>query len=108
VGTVVSRPEPGLALLNLGRRDVSHDQDLPVPVRRARRGGPVTADVGGLAVTALADQHAFLAVPPDDPLAVGDLVGVGVSHPCTTFDRWPTILVLDATDRVVDLVTTQF
>ena len=28
---VVSRPEPDLALLTMGRRDVSFDQDIPVP-----------------------------------------------------------------------------
>jgi D-serine deaminase-like pyridoxal phosphate-dependent protein len=29
---VVSRPEPGLVLLNAGRRDLSHDAGLPVPL----------------------------------------------------------------------------
>jgi D-serine dehydratase len=28
-------------------------------------------------------------------LAVGDLVGCGISHPCTTFDRWPLLLGVD-------------
>lgn len=107
-GTVISRPEPGLALLDLGRRDVSFDQGLPVPVARARRGVRQVTPADGLTVTSLSDQHAFLTVPVDDHLAVGDLVGVGVSHPCTTFDHWRTLLVVDEHRRVVDLVDTSF
>ena len=42
---VLSSPEPGLALLGAGRRDVGFDQGLPVPLRVIRRpaargGGP--------------------------------------------------------------------
>ena len=33
----------------------------------------------------------WLDLPADDPLAVGDLVGCGISHPCTTFDKWRLI-----------------
>ena len=80
-GGVLSRPEPDLALLNLGRRDVSFDMGLPTPLWTARNGQRSPAN--GLSVTALADQHAWLAVPAGRDLAVGDLVGVGVSHPCT-------------------------
>jgi D-serine dehydratase len=45
------------------------------------------------------DQHAYLRLPEGDPirdsLSVGDLVGCGISHPCTTFDRWPLLLAVD-------------
>ena len=40
---VCSRPEPALALLTMGRRDVSFDQDMPVP-QRLRRGGGWSPD----------------------------------------------------------------
>ena len=30
-GSVLSRPEPGLALLGFGKRDVPFDIDLPMP-----------------------------------------------------------------------------
>ena len=40
---VCSRPEPGLALLTMGRRDVSFDQDMPVP-QRLRRGAGWSPD----------------------------------------------------------------
>jgi D-serine deaminase-like pyridoxal phosphate-dependent protein len=59
-------------------------------------------------VTELNDQHAYLRVPRDDPLAVGDLVGCGISHPCTAFDKWRLIPVVDDDYTVVDAVATFF
>ena len=43
-----------------------------------------------------------------DVVRVGDWIEFGVSHPCTVFDKWQLIPVLDADDRVVDLVRTYF
>jgi D-serine deaminase-like pyridoxal phosphate-dependent protein len=94
---VVSCPEPGLAVLTMGRRDVSFDQDLPVPL--------------GLAdsvVTKLNDQHAYLRLGSGDSVEVGDWLGFGISHPCTVFDKWQLIPELDADDRVVGLIRTFF
>jgi D-serine deaminase-like pyridoxal phosphate-dependent protein len=92
-----SRPEPDLALFTMGRRDVSEDQGLPVP-----HGLP------GSDVTKLNDQHAYLRIGADDRVAVGDWVGFGISHPCTTFDKWALIPLVDADHRVVDLIRTFF
>jgi D-serine deaminase-like pyridoxal phosphate-dependent protein len=92
---VVSTPEPGLALLNLGKRDVSYDLDLPVPL------------APGLRVTALNDQHAYVS-DPAGTLRPGDWVACGISHPCTTFDRWAALPLVDADDRVIDLIRTFF
>ena len=103
---VLSRPEPQLALLNLGRRDVGFDLGLPVPLRTARDGR--LRPVDGCEVTALGDQHAWLRVPDAHDLAVGDLVGVGVSHPCTTFDKWPLLMLVDDAYDVVGGVRTYF
>jgi D-serine deaminase-like pyridoxal phosphate-dependent protein len=94
---VVSRPEPGLAIVTMGRRDVSFDQDLPVPI--------------GLAdsvVTKLNDQHAYLRLGSGDSVEVGDWLEFGISHPCTVFDKWQLIPELDADDRVVALIRTFF
>jgi D-serine deaminase-like pyridoxal phosphate-dependent protein len=106
---VVSVPEPDLALLVMGKRDAPYDEGLPVPrLLRTRRGevGPLT----GCRVTKLADQHTFL-VPEHGgdglAVAVGDWVGFGLSHPCTTFVRWSLIPVVSGT-TVVDLVRTYF
>jgi D-serine dehydratase len=105
-GRVLSRPEPQLALLNLGRRDVSFDMGLPTPLWTARDGRRSQAN--GLSVTALGDQHAWLEVPAAHDLAVGDLVGVGVSHPCTTFDKWRLLLLIDDDYAVVGGLRTYF
>jgi D-serine deaminase-like pyridoxal phosphate-dependent protein len=94
--TVLSRPEPGLALLGAGKRDLSFDVDLPVPLAvRDREGGDPRPPHPAARVVALNDQHAHVQLAPDDPLAVGALVALGVSHPCTTFDRWRVIPVVD-------------
>jgi D-serine deaminase-like pyridoxal phosphate-dependent protein len=94
---VSSRPEPGLALVTMGRRDVSFDQGLPVP-----RAAP------GAVVRNLNDQHAFLTLPADSAVRVGDWLQFGISHPCTTFDKWQAIPVVNADNRVVDLIRTYF
>jgi len=105
-GRVLSRPEPDLALLNLGRRDVSFDMGLPTPLWTARDG--IRRPANGFAVTALGDQHAWLDIPAGHDLAVGDLVAVGVSHPCTTFDKWRLLLLVDDEDTVVGGLRTYF
>lgn len=106
---VLSSPEPGLALLNAGRRDVSFDQGWPVPVWHLGDGGRVAAPAGWR-VTGLNDQHAYLRWDPTacDGPAVGTRVALGPSHPCTTFDKWAWMAVVDDNDCVVDAITTQF
>ncbi|WP_219420181.1 hypothetical protein [Pseudonocardia nigra] len=64
---VLSRPEPGLALLGAGRRDLNWDQGLPVPIE-AR--GLAARDAAGWTIDALNDQHAYLRLPPEAPLAL--------------------------------------
>jgi D-serine deaminase-like pyridoxal phosphate-dependent protein len=108
---VLSRPEPDLALLVAGRRDVGFDSGLPVPLRMVRSGE--AGGVGGVGpldgqVTQLNDQHAYLRLDPGTALAPGDLAGLGISHPCTTLDKWRVIPVLDDEDRVIDVVHTFF
>jgi D-serine deaminase-like pyridoxal phosphate-dependent protein len=102
---VVSTPESGLALVNLGKRDISFDLDLPVPLAVRRDGTTVPAT--GLAVTGLDDQHGYLR-DPAGTVRVGDWVAFGISHPCTTFDRWAALPLVDAGDRVTDLIRTYF
>ena len=104
---VLSRPEPRLAILDAGKRDVAYDLGLPVPQRICRPDGTVTPATG-CTITAVNDQHAFLSVPPDVTLQVGDVVRLGLSHPCTVFDKWQLLPVLDDGGYVVDLVRTFF
>jgi len=104
---VLSRPEPGLALACAGRRDVGFDAGLPIPLRFRRAGGEL-APAEGAHVSSLDDQHAYVRLPAGTDLAPGDLVCLGVSHPCTTFDKWRVIPVVDDGYRVIDAVHTFF
>ncbi|GAA1166690.1 amino acid deaminase [Streptomyces hebeiensis] len=105
---VVSRPSPGQAFVNAGKRDAPYDIDLPEPqaVRDARTGEirPAT----GITVTGLSDQHGWLATEPGADLEVGDWVGMGLSHPCTTFDKWQLIPLVEADGTVTDFIRTFF
>lgn len=102
---VLSVPEPGLAICGLGKRDAPFDVDLPIPLGRTDRAGAVSP-LPGARVERLNDQHAF--VRHDGELGVGDVVQFGISHPCTAFDKWPLIPVLDDANRVVSAVRTYF
>jgi D-serine deaminase-like pyridoxal phosphate-dependent protein len=107
---VVSRPEPGLALLDAGKRDVPYDEGLPQPQLAADRLGGPTRPLAG-EISAVNDQHAFLRLGPDTALRVGEVVRLGLSHPCTAFDKWRWIPVLERAEAdpvVTDLVRTFF
>jgi D-serine deaminase-like pyridoxal phosphate-dependent protein len=108
---VVSRPEPGLVLLDAGKRDVPFDEGLPEPQLAAEQLGSPPRPLAG-EITAVNDQHAFLRLDPTDPLRVGQVVRLGLSHPCTAFDKWRWIPVVEGTDEpdpvVVELVRTYF
>jgi D-serine deaminase-like pyridoxal phosphate-dependent protein len=95
--SVLSRPQPDRLILDCGRRDVSFDAGLPVVLGRDE-----------LVVTALNDQHAHVRVDGACDLAVGDVVRLGISHPCTTLDRWQVIALVDDDGRVLEGVTTCF
>jgi D-serine dehydratase len=109
-GQVVSRPEPGLAFLNLGKRDVAHDLGLPRPAHWFRKDAhPLPTTVPETwTITTLYDQHAKLEVPAGTDLAIGDLVGCTISHPCTTFDKWQVVFMIDDRYRVVEALKTFF
>lgn len=107
---VQSRPEPTRAILTFGKRDASYDSELPRPLwwyRRETHRTPQPLDPAHT-VVALNDQHAYLNLPERSPLEVGDLIGLGVSHPCTTFDKWQVLAVVDDAYDVVGAVRTFF
>ncbi|MER5506216.1 amino acid deaminase [Streptomyces sp. NPDC002766] len=103
---VVSRPSAEQAFVNAGKRDAAHDLDLPFAqvVRRDGAERPAT----GVSVTALSDQHAWLRTTDEADLEVGDWVGMGLSHPCTSFDKWQLIPLAEADGTVVDYIRTFF
>lgn len=107
-GAVLSTPEPGLAIVGVGKRDVSHDAGKPLPLfvhRPGAAGRPRPAE--DMAVESLWDQHLSVAAPVGT-LRVGDFVGFGISHPCATFDRWTALFTVDERYRVTGAVTTLF
>jgi D-serine dehydratase len=104
---VLSRPEPRRAIAGLGRRDASTDAGLPVP--QVRRSGSTVEAIGPeVRVVAVNDQHAYLELPESVRLDAGDLVGFGISHPCTTFDKWRAIPIVEADGTVVEIAETCF
>ncbi|AIJ13677.1 amino acid deaminase [Streptomyces violaceoruber] len=105
---VVSRPSPEQAFTNAGKRDAAYDLHLPfAQVVRPADGGP-ERPATGVEVTGLSDQHAWLRTSGEADLAVGDWVGAGLSHPCTSFDKWQLIPVAQADGTVVDYIRTFF
>lgn len=105
---ILSLPEPGLAILGMGGRDMPTDIELPVPQAHSRGGAPPSRLDAACRITRSNDQHAYMSFPAGLQLAVGDLIGSGISHPCTAFDKWRSILVVDDDYRVVDAVRTYF
>ncbi|MGW8359446.1 alanine racemase [Streptomyces wedmorensis] len=105
---VVSRPTAEQAFTNAGKRDAAHDLHLPEAqvVRDARTGAIRAAE--GVTVTKLSDQHAWLHTEPGADVEVGDWVGMGLSHPCTSFDKWQLIPLVEADGTVVDFIRTYF
>lgn len=107
---VQSRPEPQLAFCTVGKRDISFDFDPPKPILRFLPGRdaaprPVPAD---WRTRRLNDQHLHLEGRDLDDLAIGELVAFGVSHPCTTLDKWRVLPVVADDYTVVDAFRTFF
>lgn len=115
---VQSLPEPGLAIVAMGKRDIGGDR-LPMALRRYREGGCPGRDLGvaGWEVVKLMDQHAFVRLPthPEEAfdmrvsdVRVGDIVAFGASHPCLTFDKWRRVLRVDDRLSVCEVMPTHF
>ncbi|KAF2419402.1 alanine racemase [Microbacterium sp. B35-30] len=109
---VVSRLDASTAIVDAGKRDFPFDEGLPEPLYAIGAAGERMPLPGGV-TTKLSDQHGFVRIAGDSPLGVGDLVVFGLSHPCTMFDKWRLVPVVDTLDDplnaiVTDLVETRF
>lgn len=106
---VLSRPEPGLAIIGLGKRDAAFDAGLPQPQLWYRPGMTAPVAVGpGWQASKIMDQHLQLQIPADTDLVVGDMLAFSASHPCLTLDKWRQLAVLDADFVVRRVLATEF
>ena len=94
----------------MGRRDAGADSGWPTPIKWYRPGKHRRPQkiLAGHACVNMNDQHGYLDIPANSPLKVGDLVGFGINHPCTTFDRWQVIHVVDDDYNVIESLRTFF
>ncbi|MFC9121469.1 alanine racemase [Streptomyces sp. NPDC057067] len=105
---VVSRPTAEQAFVNAGKRDAAYDLDLPeAQVVRSARDGSVRPATG-ITVSGLSDQHGWVRTEAGAELEVGDWIGMGLSHPCTSFDKWQLIPLVEADGTVTDYIRTFF
>lgn len=102
---VNSKPDLDLFIVNGGKRDISVDIDLPYALKYQSENGPIKQLLGTVLNTN--DQHLYLQTDNKE-LRVGDLVAFGISHPCTTFDKWPLIPVVSDDYQILDLYLTYF
>ncbi|MGX1762429.1 alanine racemase [Streptomyces lydicus] len=102
--TVLSTPEEGTAVVGAGKRELPYDAGLPV-VLGARSAAGAHREVRATAAR-IYDHH--LVLTPAQGLQVGDEVDLGVSHPCSAFDRWPDITVVGEEGSACDVWHPQF
>ncbi|WP_405629978.1 amino acid deaminase [Pseudoalteromonas sp. Ld20] len=105
---VQSIPEPGRAIIGMGKRDVAFDAGLPIANLHIDQHGVVTKAGADWKVEKIMDQHAMLRVEQNSNLKVGDIIAFGTSHPCLTFDKWRYINVIDDNYNVIDIFDTYF
>jgi D-serine deaminase-like pyridoxal phosphate-dependent protein len=103
-GSVLSRPEPEVAVIGLGKRDVPSDIEPPIPLRLRDD----DRSLAGVRVERLMDQHAICRVPAELSLRPGEVVAFGISHPCAAFDRRRVLFELSDDDRVLGAIATVF
>ncbi|MGW2918800.1 alanine racemase [Streptomyces angustmyceticus] len=102
---VLSTPETGTAVVGAGKRELPYDAGLPVVLGARSPAGTLRAAVRATAAQ-IYDHHLVLTDVQD--LQVGDEVELGISHPCSAFDRWPDIAVVDDEGDVRDVWHPQF
>ena len=99
---VISKPEKDFGVLNLGKRDIGNDLHNPIPIKSYD--GQVKSF--SAVIEKLNDQHGYLRGKQEFSLA--QLIGLGISHPCTTFDKWGLIPLVNDDYDLVDCLQTFF
>ncbi len=99
---VQSVPEADRAVVNFGKRDCAFDAGLPQPIAHYRNGQQLALRAESIVSTGIMDQHCMLRLAPGSDVQVGDILLFGTSHPCLTFDKWKTLLLVDDDYNVLD------
>lgn len=105
---VQSVPEADRAVVNFGKRDCAFDAGLPQPIAHYRNGQELALRAESIVSTGIMDQHCMLRLAPGSDVQVGDILLFGTSHPCLTFDKWKTLLLVDDDYNVLDELDTLF
>lgn len=105
---VQSVPEADRAVVNFGKRDCAFDAGLPQPVAHYRNGRALPLPANEIVSVGIMDQHCMLRLAPDCDVQVGDIIVFGTSHPCLTFDKWKTLLLVDDEYTVLEELDTLF
>lgn len=108
VAMVQSVPEAGLAVVNFGKRDCAFDAGLPQPIAHYRNGNALPFANPSMQSVGIMDQHCMLQLAAGCDVQVGDILVFGTSHPCLTFDKWKTLLLIDDEYNVLEELETRF
>jgi D-serine deaminase-like pyridoxal phosphate-dependent protein len=95
LATVISSPAPGRAILDAGSKALTSD-----PGPDAGFGAIVEAP--GAVVTRLNEEHGYLTLAADDPLALGDRVHVVPNHACVVSNLFERFVVVSGGDVVAE------
>jgi D-serine deaminase-like pyridoxal phosphate-dependent protein len=91
LGTVISRPGPGLCVTDSGHKACTEDH-----------GNPSVDGVEGANLLFLSDEHASITLPAESRLAVGDRVRLAPSHIDPTINLHDVLYVVEG-ERVTDV-----
>lgn len=106
---VLSLPEPGLAIIGMGKRDVAFDAGLPTAeLIYSVKTNQLRAVNSAFKVEKIMDQHCMLRYSDDQPIRVGDMMSFSTSHPCLTFDKWRQIGIVEDEWVITKTISTQF
>ncbi len=91
LGTVLSRPRPGLCVADCGHKACTFDH-----------GNPEVKGIAGARVLFLSDEHATVAIPEDCALLPGDRIELWPSHIDPTINLHDALYAMEA-DHVIEV-----
>jgi D-serine dehydratase len=108
---VQSMQDPGVAIINMGIRDLPYDIGYPIPLRQYRNGKLIqelNLTNSPYEIFNSNDQHCYLRYRSGSDIRIGDLFAFGISHPCTAFDKWSVLYRVDENFNVIGALKTFF